>query len=490
MRNLRWLTHPLETIRIRYADRLQQLERDLEEKTVSLPAIAPWTKRLTQFIMVGVVAGAGWAIVARVDVVVNASGELEPMSQAQVIQSRVGGIVTAVMVQEGEFVKQGQVLMQLDKTALYNQLEALMAQREQLVEETAVLRLARQGVPPEAAPAPVWVSPEVLNRVQNRFLLLAQITGDPGVLSPEQQRRFALFEQQLRDRQSINELESADLQAQIAASENQLSQTNYQLGVEQELLTKLRPLLEEGAISRTDYLRRAIDVNALESQFTQRQLQRRQLEVNQLQAQVAGRNLVVEAQQESMRQLASLDSELDATIKDNQRQLMQVTAQLNQLQNDLKNQELRAPVDGVVFNLGPKLPGIVTQSGQTLLQVVPNESLIVRTQVANTDIANIRVGMPAEVRLDAYPFTEFGSVKGVVAKVGSETVTDGNPSAPKTGFPVEIQLDQQVLEQRSQRFTLKPGMTAVALIKIRQRAPITYITEELVRAIDAMRSVR
>lgn len=490
MRNLRWLTHPLETIRIRYADRLQQLERDLEEKTVSLPAIAPWTKRLTQFIVVGVVAGAGWAIVARVDVVVNASGKLEPMSQAQVIQSRVGGIVTAVMVQEGELVKQGQVLMQLDKTTLYNQLEALMAQREQLVEETAVLRLARQGVPPEAAPAPVQVSPEVLNRVQNRFLLLAQMTGDPSVLSPQQQQRFALFEQQLRDRQSINELESAGLQAQIAASETQLSQTDYQLGVEQELLTKLRPLLEEGAISRTDYLRRAIDVNALESQFTQRQLQRRQLEVNQLQAQVAGRNLVVEAQQESMRQLAALDSDLDATIKDNQRQLMQITAQLNQLQNDLKKQELRAPVDGVVFNLGPKLPGIVTQAGQTLLQVVPNESLIVRTQVANADIANIRVGMPAEVRLDAYPFTEFGSIKGVVAKVGSETVTDGNPSAPKTGFPVEIQLDQQVLEQRSQRFTLRPGMTAVALIKIRQRAPITYVTEELVRAIDAMRSVR
>ena len=91
---------------------------------------------------------------------------------------------------------------------------------------------------------------------------------------------------------------------------------------------------------------------------------------------------------------------------------------LSQTQLDLKAQDLRAPVDGVVFELGPKLPGVVSQPGQTLLQVVPNESLTAQVRVANADIANIRVGMPVDVRIDAYPFTEFGSVKGSCLKSG------------------------------------------------------------------------
>ncbi|NJR64981.1 MAG: HlyD family efflux transporter periplasmic adaptor subunit [Leptolyngbyaceae cyanobacterium CRU_2_3] len=188
-------------------------------------------------------------------------------------------------------------------------------------------------------------------------------------------------------------------------------------------------------------------------------------------------------------QLAALDAGFDSIIKNNQRQLTQITSQLNQVQLNLKDQDLRAPVDGVVFNLGPKLPGMVAQAGQVLLQVVPSESLTARVQVANVDIANIREGMPVDVRVDAYPFTEFGAVKGTVTQLGNEAVTD-NTQPGQTFFPVEVEISQQFLGSNSKQLALTPGMTLIANIKVRSRPPISFVADELIRAFDGMQSVR
>lgn len=478
-------------LRNRYQATIDHVDQDLNAGALALPQPGIWTKRLTQVILIGLTIGGGWSILARVDVVVASRGKLEPISQSQAVQSRVGGIVTTVLVREGEQVKQGQLLMQLDKTPLLNQLQALMLQQDQLVKEIAVLRLARQGSSLDALrQRQVQIPPELMNRVQTRLLLVAQLNGETGSLSPEQQQRYALFQQQLDDRLSVSNLESSSLETQIAELETQLDKTEFQLDVEQELLTQLQPLLEEGAISRTDFLQRAVEVNDLQSQLNQSRLQKRQLQLTQLQAQVENRQLMTQTYQELQSQLAVLDSEFDTTIQNNQRQLIQVDSQLNQVQIDLKNQDMRAPVDGVVFNLGPKLPGVVAQPGQTLLQVVPNESLIARVQVANADIANIRIGMPVDVRIDAYSFTEYGSVTGVVTKVGRETLASDAQDSGQTVFPVEVRLDQQFLKRGNEQFSLVPGMSLVANIKVRERAPISYVAEELIKAIDGLQSVR
>ncbi|WP_421658694.1 HlyD family type I secretion periplasmic adaptor subunit [Leptothermofonsia sp. ETS-13] len=491
MKRRHWLLSPIGALQDRYRTMLNQVEQDLETKSIGLPSTANWTKRMTQIILVGITVGAGWSIFARVDVVVNASGKLEPLSQSQVIQSRVGGTVTAVLVREGDSVKQGQLLMQLDKTALHNQMQALLLQREQLVKETAVLRMAHQGKPLEVlSRGKTEIPPELMNRVQTRLLLVAQITGDPSQLSPEQYQRYELFQRQLRDRQSLTQLQESNIQSQIAEAEAQLAQTRFQLQTERELLARLQPLVDQGAISQVNLLQRKVSVSELRKQLIQNNLQKRQLEVNRLQSRVEEGKLLNETQQDLQRQLAELDAQFDATIKDNQRQLIQVISQLNQVKIDLKNQDLRAPVDGVVFNLGPKLPGVVAQAGKALLQVVPNEALTARVQVANADIANIRVGMPVDIRVDAYPFTEYGSIKGVVSRLGSEAIQLSENAPGPTVFPVEIRLERQFLERKSERFPLTPGMSLAAMIKVRQRAPISYVTEEITKVFDGIKSVR
>jgi HlyD family secretion protein len=485
------LFSPLASIQARYRTLQDQVETDLETKATGLPSAGSWTKRLTQIILLGVGAGVAWSVFARVDVVVNAAGKLEPQSQSQPVQSRSGGVVSAVLVREGDAVKQGQLLLQFDRTALLNRLQELLVKRQRLVKETAVLRLAQQGKPLRAlTDGKVSLSPELMNQVQTRLLLVAQLTGDASNLAPEQRQRFALFQQQLRDRQSLSTLQSSTLRSKIAESDAQTRQLAFQLRREQELLANLRPLAERGAISRVNLLQREVTVGDLQKQLTQSQLQRQQVEIGQVQGRVEDGKLLNETLQDLQRQLSELDTRFNSIIQDNQRQLIDVTSQLNQVRLDLKGQGLRAPTDGIVFDLASKLPGTVAQPGQALLQVVPNETLLARVQIANADIADVKVGMPVDVRIDAYPFTEFGAVKAVVSKVGSEAVAV-NPQAPgPTAFPVEVKLDRQFLERGTQRFTIKPGMTITAMVKARQRAPISYVTEEITKAFDGIKSAR
>jgi HlyD family secretion protein len=491
MRRRHWLSSPFGALQTHYQNVVDRVETDLENRTAGLPSATKWTGRLTQVLLLGFIVGIGWSVLARLDVVVNARGKLEPLSQSQVIQSRAGGVVTAVLVREGESVKQGQLLMQLDKNSLYNRLQSLLIQRNRLVQETAVLRLARQGkLAPGMAGGKSEIAPELANQVQTRLLLVAQLTGDPSNLNAEQLQRYSLFQQQLRDRQSLTHLQVSNLETQIGETEAQIAQTGFQLQTEQELLARLKPLADEGAISRITLLQRRVGVGDLQKQLTQTNLQKRQLALGQIQTRVEEVKVLNESRQDLQRQLAELDTRFDNIIKDNQRQLIDLNSQLAQLQLDLKNQDLRAPVDGVVFNMEAKLPGVVAQPGQTLLQVVPNEALNAQVQVANADIANIRPGMPVDIRVDAYPFTEFGAVKGTVTKVGNETVRVNEQNSGSTVFPVEVRLNHQFLEHRSQRFPLTPGMSLSTLIKVRQRAPISLVTEEITKAFDNIHSVR
>ena len=120
---------------------------------------------------------------------------------------------------------------------------------------------------------------------------------------------------------------------------------------------------------------------------------------------------------------------------------------------------------------------------------MPNESLIARVQVANKDIGAIRAGMPVEVRTDAFPFTEFGSVKGVVSKVGSDALPV-DQTGQTTAFPVEVRLDKQFLEKGSEHLILTPGMALTANIKVASRPPLSYVFGEVVKAFDSLRSAR
>ncbi|MFM7578551.1 MAG: HlyD family secretion protein, partial [Microcystaceae cyanobacterium] len=134
----------------------------------------------------------------------------------------------------------------------------------------------------------------------------------------------------------------------------------------------------------------------------------------------------------------------------------------------LKYQELKSPVAGTVFDL-KAAPGYVPQSAQAaqsdpLLKIVPDDYLVAEVNITNQDIGFVRKGMKADVRIDSFPYSEFGDIKGVVDSIGSDSLPpDENHRYYR--FPLRIKLASQVLRTQDREIPLQSGMSVTANIK-------------------------
>lgn len=464
---------------------------------LDFPQPATWAKWTLMVMLGGMAATIAWSALARIDSVVTAQGKLEPFSGSQSVQAQTGGVITTVQTSLGATVKAGQTLMtvnnaQLDTAQLFNQLSALLKQREPIAREISVLRAVRQGS---------WISeaqtrnlaPELVGKIQAQRLFTAQLSLNPAGLNPDQQARYRSFVAQLSNQDSIKQLEVATLQAQASGNQAQSSEAASRLRIEQQLLAKLGGLAKEGGVSQRDYLRQVEATNQIGSQLNQSLAAQQQLQLSQLQAQVNSSKNAGDLIRGAEEQLAAVNQKLDDIIESDQQKLTEIDAQVTQIQAKLKPQKIVSPVAGRVFQLATQVAGTVAQPGQVLAQVTPDESVIVQAQVSSADLASLSVGMPVEVRLDAYPYTQFGAIHGSIRRVGSEAVPiDRNNQNGQTVFPIEVLLDRPFLQHGDKQLPLAPGMTASLSIKskIGSRAPISYVLDPIFKALGSAESVR
>jgi HlyD family type I secretion membrane fusion protein len=474
----------------KFLDRLSgSLDRTATPEAIDLPQVPTWANWSNGAIVGVVGVTIGWSFLARIDTVVAAQGKLDADSQA--IQSRAGGVLTAVYVKEGQRVHRGDLLMQLDKTPLLQKEMTLKRQRFDLARQVAVLRAARQGISLTTFQAQgVPVSQELLEQAQTRSLLVAKLSGRIDGLTPDQLQRLSVATQQINTKLQNSDIDAMTLQTQAAQSQAQVEEAQMRLDLERQQLARLQPLAEQGGISRSDLIKQTESAVGLQSQLSQAQLAKSKLEMNVAQSQLAKVDVINASRKEAQDELAKIDEQTDATILSTQRQIADLDGQLGQIQTDIQQQDLKAPLDGIVFSLQNKIPGVVTQSGQALLQVTPNGTLIAKVGIPNKDMAGIHPGMPVDLRIDAFPSTEFGSVKGEVETVGSDALPPDNAHAGQSLFPVEIRLNQQMLSKGGKEFALTPGLSVVANLKTGSRAPIRFIADEIFKVFDEAQSIR
>lgn len=115
---------------------------------------------------------------------------------------------------------------------------------------------------------------------------------------------------------------------------------------------------------------------------------------------------------DNKQRIAAIDSQFMKVILDNEQRLADVNSKISQTQLNVKYQELRAPVAGTVFDLQAKNPGFVANPTTKMLQIVPKENYIAEVFITNKDIGFVRKGMKVDVRIDSFPYSEFGDIKG------------------------------------------------------------------------------
>lgn len=169
--------------------------------------------------------------------------------------------------------------------------------------------------------------------------------------------------------------------------------------------------------------------------------------------------------------------------------ILQVKAKAKELEFELDRAKLVSPTNGTVFNLIPSNDGYFASTGETLLHIVPEGDLEARIFLSNKDVGFVRPNMNAEIRVDAFPFTQFGSIKGVLKSIGQESLPPDQQNS-QSRFPALVDLNKQFLQLNGKKYKLKSGQSISVNLIVRDKPVITLLTDSIEKAFDALRGIK
>lgn len=475
------------------------------DKSVVLRQSSLWPRAVAGTIMGVTSLIVLWACLAKVEEAVSAQGKLEPSGVVQPVQAPLNGVVENIYIEEGEQVNVGDVLITFNQVEALAQFESRSQIRDKLVQENGFYRAQLEGTDDDNPGVPFQLSPELVQLTSYRAALAediqlyqAMLQGNQPVesLSLAQQQRFRTSLAELNSRLSISALEVEQLERQLTQTQQQLSNAHRNLRVNQDILNRLKPLVERGGFSEIQYLQQEQEVSNRQTEVNTLLEEEERLMVAISQAQEQFSNTALISNEELLEriaannnEIANIDSQLTKIILENEKQIQQIEGELSQIQQTLTYQKLRAPVGGTVFNLKANKPGYVANTSEPILEIVPEDNLVARVFITNQDIGFVKKEMRVDVRIDSFSYSEFGDIEGTLIHIGSDALPP-DETFPFYRFPAEIELDTQYLPLGEQPLLLQSGMSVSANIKVRKRRVITLLSNLFIRKIDSLKSGR
>ncbi|WP_440976061.1 HlyD family type I secretion periplasmic adaptor subunit [Pseudoxanthomonas winnipegensis] len=430
----------------RSEDELEFLPARLELVESPASPTARWTTRvIIAFFCVALL----WALLGHLDIVAVAPGKTVAGSRTKVIQPLETAVIRRIVIRDGQLVRKGDLLLELDATATgadYAQAnEALVSARLAELRYVAMAEALDVGRLPNQPP----LNPDI---PLDRMRAIWQLTGS----------EFATFQaQQLRLQATIEQH-----RAQAQTVRTQISPLEQSLAIAAERVADLERLLDGNYVSRHEYLARKQERVELE-----RALAAQRASLVESQSAIAGA-------QEELRVLVADTREktLDG-LRQAREQIGQYAPQLDKARQRNRQMQLRAPVDGAVQQLAVHTIGGVVTPAQALMAIVPSEeSLEVEATVLNKDIGFVRPGQQATVKVESFPYTRYGYLEGIVETVSHDAAQDERMGLV---FPARVKLRDASLVIDGVKVALTPGMSLSVEIKTGKRRVIDYLLSPL-----------
>lgn len=468
-----------------------------------------WSRAVLWTIIGVTTFGVIWASVAKLDEAVPSQGKLEPQGAVKEVQAPISGVVKEILVKDGQLVKQGDLLLRLDPTAAKAQLASFNTIRTALMRENQFYRSVMSNSDSSAVTKPdaaqLQLPKEVASLTESRKALVAenklyrtQLMGETqgANLSLDQQARLRIATTELNSRVAANQLEVEQLEKQLAQNMVQLTNARSKFSVELGILNKIETLAQQGGIGKIQYLKQQQEVKTQQAEVDQliQEEGRLQLKIGQAKQQLANtkdlsKKELTDKIAENEKKLAEIDSQLNKAIVENEKKLAETDSQLSQTKVNLIYQELRAPVGGTVFELKPSAPGFVTNTTEPVLKIVPSDTLVAKVYITNKDIGFVKEGMDVDVRIDSFPFSEFGDIKGKLIWIGSDALPP-EQIRPYYTFPAKVRLNRQSLDVNGRTVALQSGMSVSTNIKVRDRTVLSIFTDLFSRKTESLKNVR
>ncbi|MCB4411495.1 HlyD family secretion protein [Synechococcus sp. MU1611] len=281
------------------------------------------------------------------------------------------------------------------------------------------------------------------------------IRFDTRQAADEQKTLTKLIEAEREDLTKF--LELLDSREQVL--KGRLKVVQSKLDTNKEISKELEKLTDVGGFQRVQYLERLDQLLALQNQVSEVREQLSQLKLEQSRATLSSRK--------------SID---------------QMSNSLRKAELQLQYQNVTAPTSGVIFNPQASPEGVLGV-GEPILSIVPQKGLYAEVYVPNKDIGFVNQDQKAKVRVDAFPFTQYGELSGSVSQISADAL---EPVGTRQfySFPVKIRLDTSYLDSRGVKIPLKPGMAITTNLKLREKRLISLVSDLLVDQTDSIRSMR
>lgn len=414
-----------------------------------------------------------WSWVGRVDVMAVAAGKVQPTGRVKVVQPVDGGRVQAVAVKDGQMVPAGALLIRLDPRDAQADVVALSAALESFEAEATRRRAALAAVE-QSVPATIthW-GDHIPDEIRQREMRV--LKGDVERLDAQLATLDAQRAQKIAEEQRLKA--TIDAQRELLATQDVRIDMRTQL-LEREVGSKAQ-LLDAQEMRQTQ----GVNLKVQEGQL----------------AEARAALDVIERNRASLKSGFIADNA--QRLADVERQIEDTRQRLAKAQTHLEQMTITAPIAGTVTALAVIGAGQVVTSGEEVLRIVPEGSrLELEVYMPNRDIGFVHVGAPAVVKIDSFPFTRFGTIKGKVVRVAHDAVAAPDveqslaspAAAPRTTgaggtqsmqnlvFPVTIALDTQSISVDGVAIPLSPGMTAIAEVKTGERRILEYLFSPLV----------
>ncbi len=391
--------------------------------------------------------GVVWATFGWIDIVATAQGKIIPSGYSKVIQPYEVGVVAAIHVQNGQLVKRGEVLIDLDPTLNRADRDRASNEYRAAKVEAARLRALIAGSPTFEAPP----------------------DGDP---------QYVLLQRQLlKDQLAEYQARAASVQHLIDQRKAGLDQTRENIHrleatvpMEAERADAYKKLLDHEAVTRLDFLQ------AEEQRIDKTQElagQRKKLHQDQSalsETETNYRALVLEFQQTKQAELSTLETKASSLVQD-----------VTKAGQKADLQRLTTPIDGVIQQLAVHTVGGVVTPAQELLIVVPQEHPVeVEAQVENKDVGFVKAGQVVEIKVETFTFTLYGTIPGRIL-----SVSDDAAPIEKVGlvYPMRVSMDRATIQVEGKQVHLSPGMAVTVEIKTGQRRVIEYLLSPLLKSM-------
>lgn len=423
----------------------------------SLPFLGP-IKRPRQpltgsrLIIVASAVGFGlfllWAMLAQVDEVTRGQGKVIPTSKAQLIQSAEPATIRELTVRSGQRVRRGQLLARLDDTQSASELGQIEAETQALSARSA--RLSAEGTGSSTACSGTDCADEAQLRQVRESALRSRIAALNA--SADQRRR-----------------EASEAQATISSLQGSLALAQRQVGM-------LEPLAAKNIVPQTDLLNARREVNDIQGKIAAAREQQSRSMAGVREAQAQASEAGFSFRQEALNER----SQINQKIAVNEESLRGARGRLGRM-------ELRSPVDGVVNDLAVTTIGGFVAAGQKVMEVIPmGDKLLVETRVKPSDIAFIKVGDRALVKVTAYDFSTYGGLDGRVVQVSADSIYDENEK--QAYFNVIVETDRSYVVSAGRKLPITPGMMTDTQIITGRKSILSYLLKPVLKArSDALR---